>query len=289
MRSMFAIGALLTASALLVNGQFGGLVDRARKKVDEARQKAKPVTDRAEKAVSAYTAWTPEQEQQIGEATAAKIIAIFGLVESPNLTKYVNLVGASVARNAPRQVPYRFAVLNTDIVGAYALPGGFIFITKSAVEAMENEAQLAGALGHEIIHVSERHLETEIQGKKTSAWAMEEAKAQAGSNTPEFIRKRAEALLQDLFNTKLSREKEDGADEHGTLLAAKAGYKASGLNEFLHTLDQAQSKPDGQRATSQLLASHPPFAERIERLTPIVAQAGTKGQTNQARFLAALK
>ena len=136
MRSMFAIGALLTASALLLNGQFGGLVDRARKKVDDARQKAKPVTDRAEKAADAYTAWTPELEQQIGEATAAKIIAIFGIVESPNLTKYVNLVGASVARNAPRQVPYRFAVLNTDIVGAYALPGGFIFITKSAVEAM---------------------------------------------------------------------------------------------------------------------------------------------------------
>lgn len=290
MRSIWATCALATISAVVLEAQFGGVLDKARRRVEEAKRKAKPVTDRAEKAAATYAAWSPEQEQQIGEATAAKMIAMFGLANSPALAKYVNLVGASVARNASRELPYRFGVLETDIVGAYSLPGGFIFITRSAVEGMENEAQLAGVLAHEIVHAAERHLETEVRGKKTSVWAIEEAKQQVNTNeTPEFLRKRAEALVQDLFNTKLSREKEDGADERGVHLAAQAGYHPAGLLEFLKTMEEIQSKPEGQRATNQLLSTHPPFAERVERLRPIVAQAGNQGQTNAPRFLAALK
>jgi predicted Zn-dependent protease len=273
----------------VVNAQFGGVLDRARRKVEDAQSKAKPVTDRAEKAVETYAAWTPEQEQEIGAATAAKMVAVFGVVDSPKLVKYVNLVGSAVARNAPRQVPYRFGVLDSDIVGAFALPGGYIFITRAAIESMDNEAQLAGALGHEIIHVSERHLESEIRGKKTSSWAIQEAKAKAGTNTPEFLRARAEALVQDLLSTKLSRDKEDGADERGTLLAAQSGYHPAGLLEFLRTLDKAQSSATGQRATGQLLSTHPPFPDRIASLGPVIAKAGNKGQTLAPRFQAALK
>jgi predicted Zn-dependent protease len=72
---------------------------------------------------------------------------------------------------------YRFAILDTDIVGAYALPGGYIFITRAAIFNMRNETQLAGALGHEVVHAAERHLEKEIRGKKTSAWAAQEGLA----------------------------------------------------------------------------------------------------------------
>ena len=85
---------------------------------------------------------------------------MFGLLDSPKVQSYVNLVGSAVAQFAPRQVPYRFAVLNTDVIGAFAIPGGYIFITRAAMDAMKSEAELAGALGHEIIHVSERHLES---------------------------------------------------------------------------------------------------------------------------------
>ena len=91
---------------------------------------------------------------------------------------------------------------------------------------MTNEAQLAGALGHEIVHVSERHLESEIRSKKTSAWAIQEAKAKTASQTPELLRGRADAFLTEMFNMRLSRDKEDGADERGTLMAAQAGYAA---------------------------------------------------------------
>jgi len=269
--------------ALLLQGQFGGITDRVKK----VTNKAKPVTDRAQKAVENYTTWTTEEEQAIGEATAAKMIAMFGLVDSPALVRYVNLVGSSVAQFAPRQVPYRFAILDSDIVGAFALPGGFVFITKTAIEGMNDESQLAGALGHEIFHISERHLEAEIRGKKNSAWAIQEAKAKTGS--PPLLSAQVDALLGDLFNTRLSRDKEDSADSQGTALAAQAGYSAGGLREFLRALERVESTEQGKRATGQLLSTHPPFKERIDSLELAVLRAGEGGAKLAARFKAAIQ
>src|SRR5580704_5389393 len=266
MKRAVSILLLAAVSAFLANAQFG--LGKLKDKVNGATQKAKPVTDRGERAVENFTPWTPQEEQQIGEATAAKMIAMFGVVDSPKLARYVNLVGQSVAQYAPRQVPYRFGVLDSEIVGAFALPGGFIFITKTAIEGMNNEAQLAGALGHEIVHVSERHLEAAIRGKKNSAWATEEAKSKAGSapnpfGNNDYLMKQASSFINDMFNMRLSRDKEDGADERGTLMAAQAGYAANGLLEFLDTLASTQADPTKQRAFGQLLSTHPPFKERI--------------------------
>src|SRR2546426_4722026 len=287
MKRIMAVLALAAFSTCLLNAQFG--LGKIKDKLDAGKSKAKPVSDRAERAVKNFQEWTPQEEQEIGEATAAKMIAMFGVIETPALVRYVNLVGQAVAQNAPRQVPYRFAILDSDIVGAFALPGGFIFITKTAIEGMTNEAQLAGALGHEVIHVSERHLESEIRGKKNSTWAIEEAKVKTSGQTPDFLRNRADALLRDMFNTRLSRDKEDGADERGTLLAAQAGYAASGLQEFLRTLAEVNSKPGTQRAFGQLLSTHPPFDERIARLTPVVEKSSKSGKTLEARFRSTVK
>jgi predicted Zn-dependent protease len=289
MKRAATILTLIAASAFLVNAQFGGIFNKAKEKMDSAKQKAKPVSDRAERVVENYTAWTPEEEQEVGEATAAKMIAMFGVIEKPEIVRYVNLVGQSVAQYAPRQVPYRFGILDSDIVGAFALPGGFIFITKTALEGMINEAQLAGALGHEIVHVSERHLEAAIRSKKNSAWAVEEAKAKTVASTPEYVRRKADAFLTEMFNMRLSRDKEDGADERGTLMAVQAGYAADGLLEFLRTLAVVQAKPESQRALGQLLSTHPPFDERVNHLAPIVEKSDKSGKTLEARFRSTVK
>src|SRR5260370_40034198 len=103
--------ALAGFSAWLLGAQFGGIFNRAKNKIDGAKNKAKPVSDRAERAVENFTPWTPREEQEIGEATAAKMIAMFGIIETPKLVRYVNLVGQAVAQYAPRQVPYRVGIL----------------------------------------------------------------------------------------------------------------------------------------------------------------------------------
>jgi predicted Zn-dependent protease len=291
-----ALGCVLGCASLSVgNAQFGGLINKAKEKIDKANRevdkntdKAKPVATRVERAADTFVSWSPQEEEEIGAAAAAKMIAMFGTYDEPRLVRYLNLVGSAIAQFAPRQAAYRFAILDTDIVGAFALPGGYIFITKAAVEGMNNEAELAGALGHEIIHVSERHLESEIRSKKTSAWAVQEGRAASTVPAAEALRRRADALLSDMFTMRLSRDKEEGADVRGTQLAAQAGYASNGLLNFLRTLETAQSQPGTARNFGQLLSTHPPFQERIATLEPIVQKAASAGRTLEPRFRGAL-
>ena len=108
----------------------------ARIEIARAQQKAKPVSDRAEKAVGYFAAWTPQEEQEIGEATAAKMFAMFGAIETPPLVRYVDRVGQSVAQYAPAADSLSIRQFWIPISSApSALPGGFIFITKTALEA----------------------------------------------------------------------------------------------------------------------------------------------------------
>lgn len=278
---IFVLGGVVTAHA-----QFGGVLNRAKDKINAAQQKAKPATDRAQKAVDTFTPWSAQEEQDIGAAGAAKMVAMFGLVNDPKVSRYVNLTGQAVSQFASRDLPYRFGVLDTDIVGAYALPGGYIFLTRAMLSGMTSEAQLAGALGHEIVHCAERHLEREIRSKKTSAWAAEEAKNSVKSS--DLATLRADALIGDLFNTRLSRDKEDAADEQGTRMAAKAGYSAAGLMQLLEAMSRAGSKAENQRAFGQLLSTHPAFDDRIAHLKPIIPSIDAGGKTLEARFRAAI-
>jgi beta-barrel assembly-enhancing protease len=283
----FRLAALALLGISMANAQFGGLINKAKEKLD----KAKPVTTRVEKAADAFTAWTPQEEEEIGSAAAAKMIAMFGTYDDPKVVRYVNLVGSAVAQFAPRALNYRFAVLDTDIVGAFAIPGGFIFITKGALEGMNNEAELAGALGHEIIHVSERHLETEIRSKKTSTWAVQEGRDAASTSgfVGDALRRKADALLSDMFTMRLSRDKEEGADSRGSQMAAQVGYASDGLLNFLRTLQTTQAKPGAERSFGQLLATHPPFNERIASLDPVVQKTANSGRTLEARFRTAVQ
>ncbi|MBK9166774.1 MAG: M48 family metalloprotease [Bryobacterales bacterium] len=278
----FALVLLVPASMF---GQFGGLVDKARRRIEQSTAKAKPVTDRAVRAADTFVPWSADEEQEIGVATAARLVAMFGLVEDEALAHYVNLVGATVARHASRQVPYRFGILDTEIVGAFALPGGFVFITRGALAGMKNEAQLAGALSHEIVHIAERHLETSIRSRRTSNWAIEEAKAEALGNVMN-MRQKTDAFLKDMFYSGLSRDKENAADEHGTQLAIRSGYAAHGLVSFLEAMAESNTKEENRRLFGQLLTTHPPFDARIEALMPVVTRSAAEGKTLEERFLA---
>jgi predicted Zn-dependent protease len=258
--------------ALAASAQFGNILNKAKEKIAKANDTFQP--------------WSAQDEHDIGEAGAAKMVAVFGLVEDPKLVRYVNLVGQTVGQYASRQLPWRFGILDSDIVGAYALPGGYIFITRAALSGVTNEAQLAGALGHEITHCAERHLENEIRAKKTSAWAVEEANATG--KTGSFTALKADAFVKDLFNTSLSRDKEDAADEQGTQMAARAGYAPAGLMQFLTAMRDANRKPENQKMFGQLLSTHPSFDSRIAHLKPYVDKAGSGGQTLESRFQAAM-
>lgn len=265
MASVF--GLLLSALAPAGSAQFGDVLKKAQK---------------VKKAVDIYTPWTPEQEQAIGQASAAKLINIFGLYENPEMTNYVNLVGNTVARQSGRQVSYHFAILNTDVVTALSLPGGYIFITKGALRVMHNESELAGTLAHEIAHIDKRHLEKEVRTKKTGEFAKEEAAAKVPQGA--VLINMAGDIVKNALTLQVSRDKENEADKLGLDMSARSGYDPNGLANFLQVLAQAPVDDTSKRALGLWGSTHPPLKDRIASLTALAASYPSNGQQLAERY-----
>lgn len=237
---------------------------------------------KAKKAADIYTPWTAEQEQAIGQASAAKLINVFHVYDNPEMTKYVNLVGATVARQSSRSVPYHFGILDTDVVTAVSLPGGYIFITRGALANLHNEAELAGVLAHEVAHIDRRHLEKEIRAQKTAQFAKEEAASHipAGAELVAI----AGSVVTRALTLQVSRDKESEADKVGVELSSKAGYDPGGLRNFLQFLGSVPVTPQSKQALGLWGSTHPPLADRINSLNSQLASYPPTGQKLAERY-----
>jgi len=282
---MFTV--LLAASA---SAQFGGL-DKLKGKVDDTRSRVAPYTDRAKAWADVNKQWTPEQEEQIGEESAAKLINAFGLYENPDMQNYVGLVGSTVAAQGARQdITYHFAILDTDSMNAMALPGGFVFVTRGALANMKNEAELAGVLAHEVAHVDGRHLENELKDKGNLGLALQEAQKQGSSRlsqdqiTQTLVRTTANKAATFVATQPFSVGDESAADRKGLEFAAKAGYNSAGLRDFLQVLAAASDDPANAQALGAWSQTHPPYNVRVENLTKLIASYPANGQTLEDRF-----
>lgn len=259
-------------------GQLGQVMRKVQDKVQQAKDKANKANDVA----STYVPWSPEQESLIGQASAAKLINIFGLYENPDMTKYVNLVGNAVARQSHRAVPYHFAILDTEIVTAVSLPGGFVFITRGALANISKESELAGVLAHEVAHVEQRHLEKEIRAQKSVTYVKE----QVGSRLPSEAE--LNSLTSDIIGKsltlKVSRDKETDADRLGLQFGANAGYDPAGLRNFLESLNEAAKTPESNRQLALWGSTHPPLPERIASLDALLPNYPAHGQELAERY-----
>ena len=264
--TVIVAGALL-AGAAPANAQWRDILKKGTEKVSKANDTLAP--------------WTPDQENQIGGAAAAKLIHIFGLYEEPNAVKYVNLVGNAVATHAQRQIPYHFAILDTEAITAMGMPGGYVFVTRGALANMANEAQLAGTLAHEIAHVDSRHLEKEVRSQKTRAWAFEEGSKYIPDDQ---LKKVADNLVNDALTLRVSRDKEDEADRKGTDLAAQTGYDPAGLRDFLAVLAKASASGQNKQQLGLWGTTHPPFDVRVGNLTKLLANYPGGGQQLADRY-----
>jgi len=196
------------------------------------------------------------------------------------MERYVNLVGSAVAQQAPRQVPYKFGILDTEVITALSLPGGYVFVTRGALANMHSEAELAGTLAHEIAHVDQRHLEKEIRSRESMQFVKDEA--------AQFNQTKLGALaansVQSALTQRYSRDKEADADRLGVEFADKAGYAPNGLRVFLTFLSQAPKTPESNRQLSLWGSTHPPFPQRIASLTALEGNYPGGGQTLETRF-----
>lgn len=199
----------------------------------------------------------PEKEAEIGFGIAATVAGRYRVVQDPALTDYVNLVGLTVAEQSvrPGEAAFRFGVLDTDEVNAFAAPGGWVFVTRGALARMESEAELAGVLAHEVGHVDETHVLDEIRRSSVFTSVRDEAELSG-----EVLDRLGEVGSSLLF-TGLSREDELQADSLGMLYAAASGYRADGLARFLERLEAG-----GGTAVREWTATHPPESERVAAL-----------------------
>ena len=267
----FTLAALLCASP--ASAQFGGL-----DKIAKGVQKAKKIAD---------VKISDAEERQIGQQVSDKIVEDFGVFQDPAVNKYVTLVGTILAQASARpDLAWQFVVLDTEGVNAFAAPGGFVHVTKGLLGLMKNEAELAGVIAHELIHITEKHTVNAIQKGDAFSVASDEVNA-SGGMTGTLVSKFADAAYKNILDNKFSRNDEGESDEKGVQLANKVGYAPSGLSDALGKL---AARMAGRNEPSGLMASHPIIKDRIAKIEQTIkAKKLAATATVAARYTGTIK
>ncbi|MBM3356898.1 MAG: peptidase [Betaproteobacteria bacterium] len=209
---------------------------------------------------TAATGLDEKEEIAVGREIAGRVLGAAPLVADAELQSYVNRVGRWVAQQAERpDLPWRFGVIDSPGINAFAAPGGYVLITRGLYEILDNEAQLAGVLGHEIGHIVRRHHITVMQ---KSAAVSAGARLAQRDNRAQFINNLI-GTGAEVFARGLDKSAEYEADRIGIVLAARAGYSPYGLIEVLHKL-AARGASDASLAL--LFKTHPQPGERLSQL-----------------------
>jgi beta-barrel assembly-enhancing protease len=251
----FAAIAALAIGATPAVAQLGGLSGALK-----GAQKVKRVAD---------LKVTEAEERQIGQEVSDKLVQEFGVMQDANVHKYVTLLGTVMTQASSRpNLDWQFIVLDTEGVNAFAAPGGFVHITKGLLGLMKNEAELAGVLGHELTHVTEKHTVNAIQKGDTIKLGTDSVGSSGGLGRA-LIADFAQQAYKDLLDNKFSRNDENEADEKGVALANKVGYNPNGLSAALMKLmdrNKEAKEPNG------LFASHPQMKERLTNIEKYIKQ-----------------
>lgn len=214
---------------------------------------------------TAATGLDEKEEIAVGREIAGRMLGAAPLVADAELQAYVNRVGRWVASQTERaDLPWRFAVIDSDAINAFAAPGGHVLITRGLYELLDSEAQLAGVLGHEIGHVVRRHHVTVMQKSAALSAGANIAGARARNTLVDsLIGTGAEVMARGL-----DKSAEFEADAVGVVLAARAGYSPYGLVEVLHKL---AARSAGDASLALLFKTHPQPGERLAQLGDLLA------------------
>lgn len=216
-----------------------------------------------------------QQELMLGDDFAAMLLGASRLHPNNELQHYVNSVGRYVASYSNRpDLPWTFGVLDTPDLNAFAIPGGYVFVTSGLLANLNSEAELATVLAHEISHITERHHLQQLErdntinlfSNLTNAVVTYQDHHKPGSSGSYKNRQIADTVLNaghQLFIKGLSRDDELAADTLAIRLAARVGYDPYAMAAVLQKLDSIHGD---SRGISLILATHPAPADRLDNI-----------------------
>lgn len=233
---------------------------------------------------------SPQQEVSVGASEHQKIEEQYGFIKDAALVNYVNQIGQRVTRDTERpDVEYKFFVLDSPIVNAFALPGGYIYVSRGLLALANNEAELASVLGHEAGHITARHTaERYSKGVVTSLGTNLLSIAIGNAAVSDVL-----GVGANLYLSSYSRTQENQADSLGIRYMTRAGYDAQAVPAFLESLQKQSQLEDRMRGRSSsplasYFSTHPATGDRVALTNAEVAQHPKGGDTNRSAYLKAI-
>lgn len=215
-----------------------------------------------------FNLFSPEQDVELGKASAEELERQTPVLEDERTTAYVQRLGERIAAAAPGyRFKYRFIVVDSPEVNAFALPGGYVFVNKGAIDASRSEGELASVLAHEISHVALRHGTTQASKAYLVKTGLNVLEAVTGGRGFEFgrrINESACAAASALF-IRFNRAAEIQADIEGARLMTAAGYDPRDMAAFFETL--GERTVERTRETSN---DHPDTATRVAAINETI-------------------
>lgn len=204
-----------------------------------------------------------ERELNIGRNAHPEIVKYFGYYYNQPLQSYVNRIGQKLVAVSKRSdIDYTFTVLDSDMVNAFAIPGGYVYVTRGLLAMLNNEAEMAGVLAHEIGHVVGRDSAAMMSQQMLSQFAMLAGVAGAAAGSGGDMAAASMQLSQTIM-LGFSRECENRADTQSVDYLFKAGYNTTCIQDFMRSLSQLGQGPSGPQ---QYLMTHPFIFNRIEHV-----------------------
>jgi predicted Zn-dependent protease len=223
------------------------------------------------------------EEQAIGQQQDAEIRSQMGVYDDRGLEQYVNEIGQELARHSHRpNLPWTFTIVDSPVINAFALPGGYVYITRGILAYLDDESELAGVLGHEIGHVTARHAAQAYTRQAEANIGLTILSIFVPGTRP-FADLGASGL--SVLFLRNGREAELEADRLGVEYGSGAGYDPAGVPRFLATLARVDALSD--RGMPNWLSTHPDPGARVTRAEPVAGKFASPDATkvNRDRYL----
>jgi predicted Zn-dependent protease len=210
-----------------------------------------------------------EHEIALGKQLAQQVDRSAKFIDDPVVVEYVNRVGQNLVRNSDARVPFTIKVIDSDVVNAFALPGGFFYVNSGLILHADEEAELAGVMAHEIAHVCARHGTKQATKGEIAQLAMIPAMIFIPYTWAGYAIYQGMNFMIPLTFLKFTRDEERQADFLGLQYMYKAGYDPNAFVSFFEKVEAIEKKQPG--TIPKIFSDHPPTPDRVESIQKEIA------------------